>query len=406
MLPDPIETFAQLHTSVLRLQKDILEIVYEPEAEKELRPFAAIDVARWLGVTRERLFDIARTSNLLDDGKDRAASFTFQEIAILRNFLDRSGYTPPFASFSRRSESEPTKILATMIFKGGTGKTTLSVHLSQYLVLRGYKVLLIDLDPQASATTLYGRQPATEVPDEETFHGFVCGDASFVDLITPTYWPNLDLIPGNLALATTDAEMAGRALDTNPPPAHPIYRYLSGGLSEIKGAYDVVIVDCRPDLGMTTLNALLAANGLVVPVGMSQLDIASMGEFFRFCSYILGELRPRITPKELLDFDFLKLVVSRYDGNQTGQEQCRTWLAAEMPGFVLDAEVLQTASLVHAHASMETLYEHRPDASRLGAYRRGLTAIDHVCHGLETTIWEAWGRTDQPPALGTTGDAQ
>ena len=405
MLRDPIETFAKLHSSVLKLQKDILEIVYEPEAEKELRPFASVDVARWLGLTRERLSEVARGAGLLEQGKDRAASFTFQDIAILRDCLDRSGHTPPFESFGRRSETEPTKILATMIFKGGTGKTTLSVHLSQYLALRGYKVLLIDLDPQASATTLYGRQPATEVPDEGTFHGFVCGEARFVELITPTYWPNLDLIPGNLALATTDAEMAGRALDTNPPPAHPIYRYLSGGLSEIQGVYDVIIIDCRPDLGMTTLNALLAANGLIVPVGMSQLDIASMGEFFRFCSYILGELRTRITPKELLDFDFLKLVVSRYDGNQTGQEQCRTWLGAEMPGFVLDAEVLQTASLVHAHASMETLYEHRPDASRLGAYRRGLTAMDHVCYGLEATIWESWGRRDHPPALGTMGGA-
>lgn len=406
MLPDPIAKFAELHEKVTKLQKDILEIVYEPEAEKELRPFPSADVARWLGVTRERLFDAARSADLLGRNKDRVATFTFEEIEILRDCLDRSGQAPAFHSFGRRSSAEATKVLATMIFKGGTGKTTLSVHLSQYLVLRGYKVLLIDLDPQASATTLFGRQPATEVPDEKTFHGFVCGEAAFVDLITPTYWPNLDLIPANLALATTDAEMAGRALDTNPPPEHPIYRYLNGGLSEIQGAYDVIIIDCRPDLGMTTLNALLAANGLVVPVGMSHLDIASMGEFFRFCSFILEQLKTRIAPKELLDFDFVKLVVSRYDGNQTGQEQCRTWLGAEMPGFVLEAEVLQTAALVHAHASMETLYEHRPDASRLGAYRRGLTAIDDVCHGLETAIWQSWGRQDQPPPLGTTGGSQ
>jgi chromosome partitioning protein len=155
---------------------------------------------------------------------------------------------------------------------------------------------------------------------------------------------------------------------------------------------------------MTTLNALLAADGIIVPVGMSQLDVASMGEFFRFCAYILDALAPRITPQYLLQFDFMKLVVSRFDPQQVGQEQCRAWLLTEMPDFVLQEPILQTAALGHAHAGWETLYEYRPDSNRAAAYQRGLTSIDQVCYGLECAIWSAWGREDAPPALGTDGE--
>lgn len=403
MVQDPVATFDELHRKVVSLQQRILEIVYEPEAKKELRPFNPADVARWLGLDRQGLAQCISKLDLTQPAGSKLPNLSIEELHGLREYLDRVGKGSKFGTFGRRSQDEHAKILATMIFKGGTGKTTLSVHLAQYLCIRGYKVLLVDLDPQASATTLFGRQPATEVEDEQTFHGYVCGDSRFIETITPTYWPSLDLIPANLALATTDAEMAGRVLDS-PAPAHPIYRYLYDGLSEVRDAYDVIVIDCRPDLGMTTLNALLAADGIIVPVGMSQLDVASMGEFFRFCAYILDALAPRITPKELLEFDFMKLVVSRFDPQQVGQEQCRAWFLAEMPEFVLEDAILQTAALGHAHAGWETLYEYRPDSSRLAAYQRGLSAIDKVCYGLECAIWNAWGRTDVPPVLGSEGE--
>jgi chromosome partitioning protein len=279
-----------------------------------------------------------------------------------------------------------------MIFKGGTGKTTLAVHFAQYLALRGYRMLLVDLDPQASATTLFGINPAVAVADHATFYGFVCGERRFTDLIVRTYWPGLDLVPANLSLALTDFEIAGRAKLNR----RPIHGYLTEALDEIRDQYDVILLDCRPDLGMTTLNALLAASGILVPVTMSQLDIASMGEFFRFSAFLLEQLPELALPPELLAFDFVKLVINRFDPAQAAQAQVRHWLLARMAGWVVEMPMLQTAALGHAGAQWQTLYEYEPDEGRRRAYNRALEALDAVCFELEAILWRTWGRPGTP----------
>ena len=97
--------------------------------------------------------------------------------------------------------------------------------------------------------------------DEATFYGYVAGSCQFADLPRTTYWPGLDLVPANLALAMTDFEIAGRAkLDLGTP----IHDYLRQGLREVTDHYDIILLDCRPDLGMSTLNALVAASGVLV----------------------------------------------------------------------------------------------------------------------------------------------
>ena len=282
-----------------------------------------------------------------------------------------------------------------MIFKGGTGKTTLAVHLAQYLALRGYRVLLVDLDPQASATTLFGINPAVEVGDDETFYGVVCGQRRFAEIVTETYWPGLRLVRANLALALTDFEIAGRAKTHR----RPIHGYLSDALDEVRNDYDVIVLDCRPDLGMTTLNALLAATGIFVPVTMSQLDIASMGEFFRFSAFLLEQLPELGLTADYLSFDFIKLVINRFEPSHAAQQQCYHWLLARMPDWVVRTPMLQTAALGHANAQWQTLYEYEPDDGRRRAYNRALEALDSLCFELEGILWRAWGRSAAPPGL-------
>ncbi|MCB1833259.1 MAG: AAA family ATPase, partial [Geminicoccaceae bacterium] len=133
-------------------------------------------------------------------------------------------------------------------------------------------------------------------------------------------------------LALTDFEIAGRA---KLQASLPIHDYLRRGLDEVREKYDVILLDCRPDLGMSTLNALVAASGIFVPVTMSQLDIASMGEFFRFSAFLLEQLQELGVEESHLGLDFVRLIVNRFDPGQAAQAQCHHWMLARMPDQVV-----------------------------------------------------------------------
>ncbi|RUV37498.1 plasmid partitioning protein RepA, partial [Mesorhizobium sp. M1A.T.Ca.IN.004.03.1.1] len=94
-------------------------------------------------------------------------------------------------------------VIAVTNFKGGSGKTTTSIHLAQFLALRGYRVLAVDLDPQASMSAMLGYQPEFDVGENETLYGAIKYDETrrdVADIVRQTYFPGLDLIPGNLEL--------------------------------------------------------------------------------------------------------------------------------------------------------------------------------------------------------------
>ena len=399
-LDNPALQLRGLAEAVNELQEGILRVVFEPDAKKQLRLFSVREAARWLGLSVPRLRDVCAETGLVPEeqrsmGPRGGLYLSAEQLRAVRSRLaDKAGRRGSAARRYRpgREGAERPQTVASMIFKGGTGKTTLAVHLAQYLALRGYRVLLVDLDPQASATTLFGINPAVAVADHATFYGYVCGERRFADLVLPTYWPGLDLVPANLSLALTDFEIAGRAKLNR----RPIHGYLSEALDEVRDGYDVVLLDCRPDLGMTTLNALLAASGVFVPVTMGQLDIASMGEFFRFSAFLLEQLPELGLPAELLALDFVKLVINRFDPAQAAQAQVRHWLLARMAGWVVETPMLQTAALGHAGAQWQTLYEYEPDEGRRRAYNRALEALDAVCFELETILWRAWGRPGTP----------
>ena len=95
------------------------------------------------------------------------------------------------------------QVIAVTNFKGGSGKTTTAAHLAQYFALRGYRVLAVDLDPQASLSALFGFQPEFDVGDNETLYGAIRYDESqraLAEILRPTYFAGLDIVPGNLEL--------------------------------------------------------------------------------------------------------------------------------------------------------------------------------------------------------------
>ncbi len=184
--------------------------LFPPEARKTLRRFSSGEAAKLVGINDGYLRQLSLDGKgpQPEIGPSGRRSYSFQDIQALRAFLDEGGkagrrYQP------HRSGSEHLQVISVANFKGGSGKTTTAAHLAQYLVLRGYRVLAIDLDPQASLSALHGYQPEFDIGENETLYGAIRYDGgrrNLKEIVRPTYFPGLDIVPGNIELMEFEHE--------------------------------------------------------------------------------------------------------------------------------------------------------------------------------------------------------
>ena len=159
------------------------------------------------------------------------------------------------------------KIIAIANQKGGVGKTTTAVNIAASIGYYGYRILLVDADPQGNATSGFGIQKRTV--DRSTYE-VLLGQCSARESILTTPYKGVDLIPSSMALAAAELELADMR--------DRVMR-LKEELVRVKGEYDFILIDCPPSLGMVTLNALSASDSLIIPIqceyyaleGLSQL---------------------------------------------------------------------------------------------------------------------------------------
>jgi plasmid partitioning protein RepA len=156
-----------------RLQAHRLKL-FPPTAKKTLRTFSSSEVAQLIGVNDGylRRLSLENKGPPIQVGPNGRRSYTSADIQALRVFLDAGG-KPDRKYLPWRTAGEHLQVVTVVNFKGGSGKTTTAAHLSQYLALRGYRVLAIDLDPQASLSALHGVQPEFDVGENETLYGAI-----------------------------------------------------------------------------------------------------------------------------------------------------------------------------------------------------------------------------------------
>ena len=248
------------------------ESLFPPDAEKTMRKFTSGEAAALLGVNDSYL----RKLNL--DGKGPSPELTAgnrrlysaQDIQALRVLLEKTARKPGDYVPGRR-ERDHLQVIGVMNFKGGSGKTTTSAHLAQRLALRGYRVLGIDLDPQASFTALHGVQPELDLEDGGTLYDAIRYEdpEPIRSVIRKTYIPNLDLIPGNLELMEFEHDTPRALAQGN---AGLFFFRVKEALAQVDEDYDVVVIDCPPQLGFLTMSALSAATGVLVTIHPEMLD--------------------------------------------------------------------------------------------------------------------------------------
>jgi chromosome partitioning protein len=383
------EEYAMLAEAV---QRRIIEIDNKPEQKKRLRLFPTREAADLLGISDSYLRRLVLDDAELPQGEALGPSrrgFRLDEINAIRgSLLARTG-DARYRVGRDAAAGDRLQVLALCNFKGGAAKTTTAVHLSQYLALRGYRVLLIDLDSQASATGLFGFHPDEDLAETDTLYGFMGSNGrALCDLTRPTYISGLDLLPANLGLYRVEFELPVRQMkEAN----FRFWRLLGDGLATVDDRYDVIVCDCPPSLGYLTINALYAATGLIVPAPPSMLDFASTGRFFRMMADTLADIEAFEggPPKSL---DFVRILLTKVHTTDRNQQRIAAWMTATFGDRLLDARMAHTTALDQAGNVKRTLYELEPGSGRK-AQERGIDFLDRVNAEIEALILAQWQRS-------------
>ena len=372
---------AQLTTLMTRL--------FPPQSQKTLRRFSSGEVARILGITDGYLRQMALAGEVEEPEKGATGRrlYTLEQLHDVRAHLARAkpSYSP------RRSADEHLQVLAVTNFKGGSGKTTTSTHLAQYLVLHGYRVLAIDLDPQASMSALLGIQPELDQAENQTLYGAIRYDDKQQPLsaiIRQTYFTGLDLVPGNLELMEFEHDTP-RMLADKKNVDGLFFARVALAISTVQHDYDVVVIDCPPQLGFLTLSALCAASGMIITINSQMLDVASMAQFLTMAAGLLSVVREA---GGNLDYDFLKYAITRFEPNDAPQAQIAAFLRNLFGNLVFTSAMLKTTAISDAGLLKQTLYEITRDQINKQTYDRAMDSMDALNSEIEATIQKAWGR--------------
>ncbi len=366
--------------------------IFPPTAEKGIRTFAPSEAAKLLGVGESYLRQTASEMPELNVGTSPGGRriFSIEDIHAIRKHMDQGRGSRRY--LPHRRDGEQLQVVSVMNFKGGSGKTTTAAHLAQYLAMRGYRVLAIDLDPQASLSALFGSQPETDVGPNETLYGAIRYDEEQVPIeqvVRGTYIPDLHLIPGNLELMEFEHDTP-RALMKRKEGDTLFYSRISQVIEDIADNYDVVVIDCPPQLGYLTLSALTAATSILVTVHPQMLDVMSMNQFLAMTSNLLREIE---NAGAEFKFNWMRYLITRFEPSDGPQNQMVGYLRSIFGENVLNFPMLKTTAVSDAGLTNQTLFEVERSQFTRSTYDRALESMNAVNGEIEALIKTAWGRT-------------
>ncbi|MEL6522015.1 MAG: AAA family ATPase [Pseudomonadota bacterium] len=436
-LSEPITTarFARAAAFAAKGREDLAKRGYAPDGQKRLRRFSTWEVCRYLiPVAPGHLRRVLKNNPDLPQGVGESGSkwFSLEDILTLRNHFAKEGssvreYQP------YRPKGLPAKVIAVANFKGGVGKTTTAAHIAMSAALDGYRVLVLDLDSQGSMTSILGGTVEDEwqtafpliardfartaeaenrvreasgqraLPFDETLKEAL--EVSPRNLIQKTHWPNIDLIGAQLNLYWAEFQVPVWRMSLR---SWPLWDALGNALGEdqILTDYDIVVLDTPPALGYLTINALSAADILLVPLGASFLEFDSTGRFFdmlysTFASIEDGENEARRgsnLPQIQFEWDAVRTLITRFDATQ--QADMANVMQAYFGDFMTAHRQDLTAMVGQAGEQVNGIYEADYRDFNRETYVRGRETFDRTWAEVKELLVGTWWRDEQMAGQG------
>jgi len=248
------------------------------------------------------------------------------------------------------SEHGPARVVALCNQKGGVGKTTTAINLGAALAEYGRKVLLVDFDPQGSLSVGLGLNP--HELDLSIYNLLMERDVKVDEVVVPTRVPGLDLLPSNIDLSAAEVQLV-----------HEVAREqtLTRVLGPAIETYDVILIDCQPSLGLLTVNALTAADGVLVPLECEYFALRGVA----LLKNTIDKVQERLNPKLVVE----GIVGTMYDGRTLHSREVMERLVSAWGDTVFHTVIRRTVKFSDSTVAGEPITSYAPTSAGAASYR-------------------------------------
>ena len=382
--PEQLLELASISDDMLAL---VRESMLRPHPRKNPPEYTTTQLAALCGIDRSRINYLAGRGTLppgVPQGVGKGRIFTLAET---RQWVrSESGIKP-------RPQGRRGKIVVVSNFKGGSTKTTTAMSLAQGLSLRGRKVLIVDLDPQASLSSLCGLLPSAEVSSDATVMPLIYGDEKDLRYaVQKTYWTDMDLIPGAPTLFSAEFVIPHKVAEQ---PGFPFWNILAPALRDLADDYDAIVLDTPPSLSYLTINALMAADGMLMPLPPKSLDFASAAQYWNLFSDLASSFEKRNFVKE---FDFVNILLSAVNSAEASSSVVREWIVSTYAAKVLPVEIPFSSVIGTAATGFGTVYDVSKWEGGARTYSRIRDAYDEFVRIVDDRFVRSWYSGDKEVA--------
>lgn len=377
------DDLGSLHAKAMTILRRIRDGALDPDTGQKRGPtFPISKAAALVGRTASAIREAERDGRLPSRGRTNSGhrvQYSLEELDHMRSVFG----TRPW-----RSRDDVPAVISVSNFKGGVGKSTLALHLSQHFAIRGYRVLLVDCDSQASTTMMFGYRPDIDLTEDDTLYGHF-HDPELLGLrsiIRKTHFHGLDLIPANLKLYNLEYEIAGYLAQNQ---SFDIIDTISSALETVIEDYDIVIMDPPPALGMVSMAVMQAANAMVIPVPPSVMDFSSTVSFIDMARTTMAQLE-RLGGRARPAYNFVKLVGSRVDEGKSMHRELLTMMRHVFGGAMLGGVMRTSAEIDNASSRMKTVFELEKPVTSHEVHTRCVRHLTDVCGDVEAEVLQTW----------------
>lgn len=391
---EQLMTFSSIIDNALSQQRELLYAPDQRKSDKPHRSFSVREVSHALKVKYNSLRQYLNTIEGMPTGTLESGNrkyFTAEEINTIQAILYREGKIGD-ERYPRRLSGDAQARLVVYNLKGGVSKTSLSVNIAQFLAMRGYRILAVDLDPQASFSDMFDIQ--ADLDGQPSIYDVLryadpttgAGPISITEAIQATYVPNIDIVPGSMSM--TEFEYETSASFRHDGDGTPFHRRIADALDQVDDYYDLVIFDTPPHMSFAVIAAVFAATGMLIPLSAGMLDVVSLAKFLELAASTMQVVEQHQDKR----YDFIRFVLTRYAASDPAQLQLSSFLRTHLGGAMLKHDFVSSTAIADAGNTMNPLLELDPGSFNRKTYDRIFDSLSGIADEVDAEIMRAWNR--------------